>query len=569
MREEVVPGNGSFFIAKFFLTIKTKKLGCNIYAQLYTRNASNSKALSHFTDGLTDVKMNSKTAIYNLQILHNIFKLGKREELMGFTDPVLNYCYLCYSNSEKNAVVVVHCIKLFQRACMIYLSPRLANWRYQRQNKRIECCLDTQQVEDFGRSLGEGVDPIEQDHGFKVEGILQSLQKCLDSDSNDVRWASAKGMARILARLPENHTQRVVDELMTRLRKDKSTCFWNGACLLLAELTTRGCILPKTIPLLLGIVREAMLFDFGGFMNTTETNVRDSACYICWSIARAYPKEIFQSSLEPLSNLLICTALFDRDVNIRRAASASFQEHVGRHVGFSHGIQVLVAIDFAAIAMIKRCFSDICVNVARFHEYLKPMLDFLCHHKTINWDGKVREMTGYALQRLSPLDIQYSKETLFPYLIEALTATHDIIHKHGLLFACSAIISVVSDELNTDDESVIKIVTFVSDSLDTMRSRKLEHVPLLIRGICRVMKSLLNTGLVTCKVTVMKWISTVECVLENVRIAEVKGLQIATKDLLVDVLQSVFDFWNRTGDKEAIRNHLSSNIVQVEMSSRI
>ncbi len=70
-------------------------------------------------------------------------------------------------------------------------------------------------------------------------------------------------------------------------------------------------------------------------------HVRDAACYVCWSFARAYESEelkpyvaaiaryaaimsycLIIHSLPPSSGLVI-TAVFDREVNCRRAASVS------------------------------------------------------------------------------------------------------------------------------------------------------------------------------------------------------------------------------------------------------
>lgn len=46
---------------------------------------------------------------------------------------------------------------------------------------------------------------------------------------------------------------------------------------------------------------------------------------------------------------LIVVAVFDREVNVRRAASAAFQENVGRQGSFPHGIEILTTCDFFAV----------------------------------------------------------------------------------------------------------------------------------------------------------------------------------------------------------------------------
>lgn len=51
-----------------------------------------------------------------------------------------------------------------------------------------------------------------------------------------------------------------------------------------------------------------------------------------WSLARAHDPELLAPHASDLARQLVAVALFDREVHIRRAASAAFQEHVGRTV---------------------------------------------------------------------------------------------------------------------------------------------------------------------------------------------------------------------------------------------
>lgn len=60
--------------------------------------------------------------------------------------------------------------------------------------------------------------------------------------------------------------------------------------------------------------------------------MRDAACYCCWAFARAYKASDFACHVHEVSQKLILSALFDRELNVRRAAAAAFQENVGRQV---------------------------------------------------------------------------------------------------------------------------------------------------------------------------------------------------------------------------------------------
>lgn len=61
-------------------------------------------------------------------------------------------------------------------------------------------------------------------------------------------------------------------------------------------------------------------------------HVRDAACYVCWSFARAYAPEVVAPHVERISINLVIVSVYDREVNVRRASSAAFQENVGRQV---------------------------------------------------------------------------------------------------------------------------------------------------------------------------------------------------------------------------------------------
>lgn len=105
---------------------------------------------------------------------------------------------------------------------------------------------------------------------------------------------------------------------------------WHGCCLALAELCRRGLLLPGRLDGFVPILEKALVYDINLGTHSVGTHVRDAACYVVWSFARAYAPEIMKPHVAALSAKLIVVSLFDREVNVRRAASATFQEAVGR-----------------------------------------------------------------------------------------------------------------------------------------------------------------------------------------------------------------------------------------------
>lgn len=60
--------------------------------------------------------------------------------------------------------------------------------------------------------------------------------------------------------------------------------------------------------------------------------MRDSAAYVLWALVRAQSVEVLAPYLLEIALRLTTTSLFDREVHVRRAASAAYQEAVGRTV---------------------------------------------------------------------------------------------------------------------------------------------------------------------------------------------------------------------------------------------
>lgn len=81
---------------------------------------------------------------------------------------------------------------------------------------------------------------------------------------------------------------------------------------------------------------QALFFDIRKSTFSVGSNVRDAAAYVLWSLARTQQKDIMRPFAQDLAQKLIIATLFDREIHIRRAASAAFQEYVGRLVDIRH-----------------------------------------------------------------------------------------------------------------------------------------------------------------------------------------------------------------------------------------
>jgi hypothetical protein len=99
--------------------------------------------------------------------------------------------------------------------------------------------------------------------------------------------------------------------------------------LALAELARRGLLLPARLPEAIPMVLDALKYDVRRGAHSIGTHVRDAACYVCWAFARAYAPVVMKPYVIGLAQGMLTCAVFDRELNCRRAASAAFQVIVG------------------------------------------------------------------------------------------------------------------------------------------------------------------------------------------------------------------------------------------------
>jgi len=62
-------------------------------------------------------------------------------------------------------------------------------------------------------------------------------------------------------------------------------------------------------------LKKALLYDINRGNYSVGAHVRDAACFVVWSFARSFYREIMKPHVEFLSTHLCILFLFDREVN--------------------------------------------------------------------------------------------------------------------------------------------------------------------------------------------------------------------------------------------------------------
>uniref|UniRef100_A0A8D3D3D2 Tubulin-specific chaperone D n=1 Tax=Scophthalmus maximus TaxID=52904 RepID=A0A8D3D3D2_SCOMX len=359
-------------------------------------------------------------------------------------------------------------VKLIQRLGLTFLKPRLAAWRYQRGSRSLAANLSVSQ----SATAADAPTPrAEQEEDYdipeEVETVIENLLVGLKDKETIVRWSAAKGIGRLAGRLPKELADEVVESLLDCFSFQETDNAWHGGCLALAELGRRGLLLPSRLPDVVPLIIKSLTYEEKRGACSVGSNVRDAACYVCWSFARAYePKELKPFVTEIASALLI-TAVFDRNINCRRAASAAFQENVGRQGTFPHGINILTAADYYTVGSVNNCYLTISVYIASFPEYTGAMIDHLIAMKINHWDGVIRELASKALHNLTPQAPDYMATTVLPKLL-SLAVGIDLHSRHGAILACAEIIHALYKHGLQTDRTVVDMIP--SECVDALKN---------------------------------------------------------------------------------------------------
>jgi len=151
-------------------------------------------------------------------------------------------------------------------------------------------------------------DELEEDEEAipeEIEDIIDQLLNGLKDQETIVRWSAAKGIGRITNRFSKEMAHDVLSSVLDLFTFVEDVFAWHGGCLSIAELGRRGLLLPDQLKIVVPIVLNALVFDkkIGNF--SFGRNVRDSANYVCWSLARAFEPEVLKPYVNQIASTLV------------------------------------------------------------------------------------------------------------------------------------------------------------------------------------------------------------------------------------------------------------------------
>ncbi|CDS02232.1 hypothetical protein, partial [Sporisorium scitamineum] len=450
---------------------KERDAAAVVLGRLFQRNDVQLK--DHFTafleaslKALSSDELSPFRATGILQALCEVFKTSESAfvaaHLQTIQDIVDAYEAAHNASLASNGLIIKYQTKLTSRLALKLLRPRARRYA----NKFHVLGASTNNSPSHLLAGDEVDDEDESDIPEQVEFFISRLIEALQHKDTVVRYSAAKGLARLCDRLPISFLNQVVDAVISLFHinipdlysgatdlSSVSEHTWQGACMALAELSRRGLLFKDMLSEALPWILKALLFDVRRGAHSVGANVRDAACYVVWALARSNDTQSIRPHAMELAKRLVAVATLDRDVSIRRAASAAFQESVGRLALFPHGIDVIRMTDFYAVSVRRSAFLECAVKVAGFEEYRGYLLDHLVDVVTVHWDPAMRRLGAQSVALIA----MHDPTVLLPEITARLgkrIGTSDNAVLHGSLLTLAELCRL-SRTLSNDDNGAV------------------------------------------------------------------------------------------------------------------
>uniref|UniRef100_A0AAX7VUP0 Tubulin-specific chaperone D n=1 Tax=Astatotilapia calliptera TaxID=8154 RepID=A0AAX7VUP0_ASTCA len=456
-------------IAKSYLVVSdsARNAASVLVSKFVTRPDVKQKRLGDFLDwNLATISQTNDQSLRNIVVLD-----GALQSLVNIcahtqASPAVLQCLEKKHLSESSEAMLRKLgVKLTQRLGLTFLKPRLAAWRYQRGNRSLAANLSMSQSAADSTGATSEVETKEQEEDYdipeEVETVIEHLLLGLKDKETIVRWSAAKGIGRVTGRLPKELADEVVGSVLDCFSFQETDNAWHGGCLALAELGRRGLLLPSRLTDVVPLIIKSLIYEEKRGACSVGSNVRDAACYVCWSFARAYePKE-----LKPF-----VTQIASRNISGT----------------FPHGIDILTTADYYAVGNLNNCYLNISVYIAGFPEYTKSMIDHLVAMKINHWDGMIRELATKALHNLTPQVPDYMAATVLPQLLKMAVGI-DLHGRHGAIQACGQITHALYKVGLQTNRTVVDMIS--PECVDALKNIH-QMVSLMRPAICSLIEKL-------------------------------------------------------------------------------
>ena len=336
---------------------------------------------------------------------------------------------------------------------------------------------------------------------FDVELVEQIAEAVFDKLGEDVLYDEAENGPLVPASNLITQDQPLHSQLkpsMDNLNISK----WHGLILTVSQMIYHNSLPLSLTGRALKALSLALVFEQRGSSGAANgTNVRDAACFGLWASARRRTMDDLsehshnQSIFQKIAVELVVAATLDPAGNIRRGASASLQELIGRHPDtVAHGLQLVQIVDYNSIALRSRAMSEVALEASKTDPmYWNAILDGLLGWRGI--DSPDARSRRHAAKTVGLLAICHG---LLGKPLITITAVREkyridngsnIHQRHGVILTMAEILLATTEHLSelAITFEISRLAEFMVDIRLVSRSQEsgtLYHSPLIAEATC-------------------------------------------------------------------------------------
>lgn len=286
----------------------------------------------------------------------------------------------------------------------------------------------------------------------EVEVLVGDLLEMLPDQDSRVRWTVAKALARIGTQLPLSFVDQITAALLDMYRPNivslgkpdedlslVSAAAWHGVTLCLASFLRNTLLSASQIGECLPWILRCLTFSQRKGTQRIGSNVRDASCYFVWCVARASSKQndlLSEQAVRSIASKLVVVACTDEEVSVRRAASAAYQELVGRVSSVPHGLEVLVLMDVINVGGRRSAFLEAAPAIARFGFYKRALLEHMQKATLKHADVQMRQLAALSLATILA-NFEPDMQTAAERAVASLPSLKQAAPVHGQLLLLS------------------------------------------------------------------------------------------------------------------------------------
>lgn len=148
---------------------------------------------------------------------------------------------------------------------------------------------------------------------------------------------------------------------------------------------------------------------------------------------------------------------------------------------FTHGIDILTAADYYTLGNRNDSYIGIARFIAGFAEYRRPIIDHLQSIKLFHWDIDIRVLASKSLHELTPMDTEFTIQTVIPHLFVESTNS-ELNVRHGAVLGMSEIVLALRNDL--PDEVLAELAELVA-KLEKLRLYRGRGGEIMRAAVCR------------------------------------------------------------------------------------